>query len=679
MTFRSVIIGVLGAVLIAGTGYINDEVLGLNRLVGNHFPISVFGALLLLVVWVNPVLFAFRKRWRFSPKELAVMVGLTLIGCTIPGSGLMRTFTASLAMPIHYNQTNTGWQDKQVLSYAPPRMLPCEGKYDPDVIGSFVSGLGKDGSFIPLRDVPWWGWRDPLMVWVPLIFLMGLSMICMGLIVHRQWSHHERLRYPIAEFATSLMQQDPDRPFGAIFRNRLFWAGLLTVTFIHVINGLHVWFPGFVKIPLNFAFPQLLERFPGLMNVEYGRHLARLYIYPCVIGFSFFLASEVTLSLGLSLLVYVLVGWCLVNAGVEVSGTDMNGGVFMWQRFGSYLGIALLLLYLGRRYYADVTRRVFGFRSNRPVAPSVTWAGRILLIAVTGAVALLCSVGLDWPVGLTAVVLILLIVLVIARLNAETGLFFCEPLWHPSAVMIGLFGYLSLGPKALAGVCLLTAVFTINARESLMGFVVNALKMSDTCGTKPSRVGFSAVGVFALALLVAVPVVLWADYSHGSLGRRGSLATRRLPKMIFDAVEKSVVELRNTDKLEESESLSTWERIKNIRPDRSFLIAAGIGFAAVAVFSFLRLRYTWFPLHPVLFLVWGTYPMRHFASSFMLGWFIKTLVVRLGGRDKYNKAKALMIGVIAGDVFGALIFMGVGAIYYAVTGFSPENYLVFPR
>ncbi len=54
----------------------------------------------------------------------------------------------------------------------------------------------------------------------------------------------------------------------------------------------------------------------------------------------------------------------------------------------------------------------------------------------------------DWnnlPLRLSylAVGMLLLIYLVMARINAETGLFHCEPLWEPIAVLIGLFGYKS--------------------------------------------------------------------------------------------------------------------------------------------------------------------------------------------------------------------------------------------
>jgi hypothetical protein len=46
--------------------------------------------------------------------------------------------------------------------------------------------------------------------------------------------------------------------------------------------------------------------------------------------------------------------------------------------------------------------------------------------------------------------------------------------------------------------------------------------------------------------------------------------------------------------------------------------------AGLAV-SFLRLRFTGWPLHPVMFLVWSTYAGDSFAQAFLFGWLIKVL------------------------------------------------------
>ena len=111
-------------------------------------------------------------------------------------------------------------------------------------------------------------------------------------------------------------------------------AGAIPVA-IHLINLLQKWYPGSIEIPLRFRFPQVLNTFPALKTVPGGSMLARLYIYPSVIAFTFFLASDVSLSLGLAKVMVVAVGAVLLAWGVDLSSNYMTGGFFPWQRFGS--------------------------------------------------------------------------------------------------------------------------------------------------------------------------------------------------------------------------------------------------------------------------------------------------------------------------------------------------------
>ncbi len=91
-----------------------------------------------------------------------------------------------------------------------------------------------------------------------------------------------------------------------------------------------------------------------------------------------------------------------------------------------------------------------------------------------------------------------------------------------------------------------------------------------------------------------------------------------------------------------------------------------------------RLRYTWFPLHPVIFLLWGSWAMWYTTHSFLLGWMIKTAVTKLGGGKTYHSVRKLMFGVIAGDLLGGLLFALISAVYALVTGLPPISYKTLP-
>ena len=98
------------------------------------------------------------------------------------------------------------------------------------------------------------------------------------------------------------------------------------------------------------------------------------------------------------------------------------------------------------------------------------------------------------------------------------------------------------------------------------------------------------------------------------------------------------------------------------------LISFGGGLVAVLAFAAIRLRWPKWPLHPVLFLVWGTYAGYTFAASFLAGWFIKVAVTQYGGASWYQRLKPMMFGMIAGEMLAGLVTMAVGFVYWLKTG-----------
>ncbi|MFP3937854.1 MAG: DUF6785 family protein [Phycisphaerae bacterium] len=695
MTLRAIIIGALAAIGLAGLGYVSHQV-DLPALVHNHFPVFIFGLLVLLAMVINPLLYFLapkgrKESWRFSAGELAVITGFLLATASIPGAGLMRHLTAVTAMPKHHNRMLVGWRSHQILDYAPYRevelpvgetvemsMLAGRPGETEQLLEGFVgSGLGKPGDPIGPDEIPWEQWIPALVTWAPMILLMAVGVISMAMVVHRQWSSHERLRYPIAMAASTMMQQDTGRPLGTIFRNRTFWLGFGAIFLVHLIRGTYAWDLQGVDIPLSFDLKPVYEKYPDLISVDGGWSLLHPTFSATAVAFGFLLASDVSLSLGLSQAVHVALLIFLVGLGVDVSFNHMTGGVTSWQLFGSYLGVGLLLLYTGRRYYAQVLKLAINFGRSSFVENSAVWAARFFILSVAGLVGMLVVLGLDWPLAIIAVLLIMLVFLVMSRINAESGLFFIMPHWQATAVLLGLFGTYALGPGAVVIVGLMCAVFTIETRECLMPYVVNALKIGDDNGVKPSRMGPSIAGLFAVGLLIAIPVVLWSNYNYGI--KPGDWETDQMPQFTFNAAEQTVTELDLADRLGESEQLNWFERIQNIDPKDGFVLAAGVGLVLAVGFSALRLRYSWWPIHPIIFLVWGTYPMYKLSHSFLLGWVLKTAITRLGGAGRYRGASKFFMGAIAGDLLAGLLFMLVAWAYYAVMGVKPPHgYNVFP-
>ena len=209
---------------------------------------------------------------------------------------------------------------------------------------------------------------------------------------------------------------------------------------------------------------------------------------------------------------------------------------------------------------------------------------------------------LEWTLALLVVLLIYLMFTVLSRLAAESGLLFLQSGWVPLGVLMGLLGVSSLGPQAILVVGVISCILVIDPRECLMPFMVTGLKICETTKVKPAKVGLASPIVFVLGLAVALPVVLWSNYEHG-MPLKDNWGTRTVPTLTFDAGTRAINDLQSNDQLEIAENRGPLGRLSGIwehHPRKTrFLVSLAVGFILVVLVSFLRLRYTWWPIHPI--------------------------------------------------------------------------------
>ncbi|MCE5277562.1 MAG: DUF6785 family protein [Planctomycetaceae bacterium] len=680
MTLRATILGLLGAMFVVTVGYFASQVANLAHFANHFFPIVVFFPLVVFGA-INPLMKRLGGGWRLTSGELSVIAAIMLIGCSLLGTGLMRFWSRGTFMPVLINHGNVRWNKAQAMQQVPSYLLVNDGKYDESLAEAY-RGLRKspDSPSIGLSDVPWGQWRGPLATWMPIILLYSIASICMALMVRRQWAENERLPYPIAQVAAAFMGTDENPPAGGLFRHHLFLVGAIAVFAIHLANGLNTWTNGrFISIPMVYDFFELLQRYPTLGSGVWGFGLVHVALWPTIIAFACFINENVSFSLGISAIPFLLVGVLCTENGVNLNWSYLDGGVLGWQMAGSFLAVGVTILYLGRRYYAQLLGRIFGFGRDGEVRPYEAWAGRIFVICFGLLVLILSKMGLDWPFAAMAVGLFLLGFLVFARINVESGLVLVQSWWQPMAVLVGLFGAEALGLKNLAMIGIFYPVLSFDRRDCLMPMILNGLRICRYNNILAGRVG--AVSVLALVAItvVAVPFGLWVDYNWGfKMGNTPNEASTiaNPPSGTFEYLANSFTELKSTAVLLNSQNLTLWQRLTHIKPDSKFLWSMGLGFGAVLMLAWLRTRYAWWPLHPILLLVWGTGALQEMAYSFLLGWLIKRMALKYG--VSWQSLRIFMIGVIAGDLVGGALWMIAGAISYGITGQQPVKYFIFP-
>ena len=680
MTWRALLLGLFGAAFVCAYTYFNDHIMQQTMFVGNNMPISVYGLLVLFMMFGFPLI----RRLALKRGELATILLLTLIACAIPGSNLLRLFTSTLVLPHRFARTEAGWENQEILSLAPEAMFADISENEEVVLSGFTRGLAEGDRRIPISTVPWSAWVRPMLFWIPLILSLWISLMGLALVVHRQWMDHEHLPYPLVTFTTSLLPE-ADGSRSPIFKNRLFWIGFLIVFLIHSYNYANVWFDDYLvgAVPLGVDSSSLTSLFP---NFEMGGGGALLgdpqfyRIYFTVVAIAYFLPKDVSLSLGIGPFFYFWVVGILATYGIAATGWQGGWATGISREstltMGAFLAMLAVMLYTGRHYYSSVFLRALGLQKGQKIGDEAIWGARVFLVAIVFFI-VYCRivVGLDWLLATLYALGCVGIYLVMGRLIAETGLFFVATVGAPVTVLWTFIGARAIGPQSLLLMFLLSLILFYDTREALMPFVVNALKLADDCRIKPTRAASAGVLALIVGLGVGIPVTLYFQYNHGI---DLSAWQNDQPKVPFNDTIGIIQRLEAQGQLEEAGTASGLGMLRYMSLHRQGVGMFTGAVLAVFLFSALRLRFVNWPLHPVLFLMWATYPGRCFATSFLLGWIIKSAITKYGGATIYQRLKPTMFGVIAGEMLGGLLPMVVSVIYYLSTGKVPLSFGIMP-
>lgn len=659
-TKKSILFGLLGGLIITIFSGYNTAVLKQMDVVGNYLPIlGVFFICFLSFAW-NLIAGRMSPRMVLSHKELVVVLGMTLAVCWIPGTGLYQNLVPQLVYPDYSNSIKPTWQESKILDYLPSALFPHTGAVrtlDEKVHMAFIQGAG--GIINPLK-IPFGAWLMPFVIWLTFIGLFIGATVGLTLLVHRQWAHHEQLRYPLASVADALIRQTPPRRYGDIFSQRLFWWGLLPVLGLYALNYLADWFPGRLpSIPMEYVV-DWTYLFP-VLSQSGNFCLHWFWISYTIIGIAYFVPSDVGLSVGLTAVVGAVIGaqYYLIM-GKPLGVPDME--VF---RGGGYVAFALILAFTGRTYYGPVLLKALGLGKRLPQERQSVLAARVFLLAYAGMIVILRALGMDLLIAFLYVTFVLLMFLVLTRLICESGIPVLTPSWVPGDLMVKLLGPAAVGPGALVFVYFLGSILTTETKQSMMPFLATGIKVADDAKIPTARFLRAIHGAMLVALLVGFCATLWYAYSYGP--PRGS--TVELEKAV-----RHLFTLKDTGQLAASTATHGLAKLKLVRGDsgvNSFFLS---GLVVVLIAYMLRFRFSKWPIHPLLFLLIGTWTAYCTWASFLLGWGIKTVVVKMGGGKAYNQLKPLFIGVIMGELLACGIMILTAFIYRLVTGEAPVSF-----
>lgn len=650
---RAPFLGLVLAMGICALTPFNNIYLQATPLGGGHFPLAPFFIFLLLSLLVY-LLGRLHRALRFlTGIELLIIWIQMVIGSGIAYTGLARTFLINITAPYHYATIGNRWE-QTIQPLLPPALSPSE----PEAIELLYKGIpgGRGMGWLELAgQIPWAGWLKPMLLWGIFIFLSYGVMICLVNIISRQWIHNERMNFPLLKVPQTISSALDKDEFGSFFFNKFLLVGISLPVFLHLLNGLSVYYPTIPPIPtLVLAAPYIADS--GLLV---GFSKLKLYFYPAFIGFAFLTSRQISFSFwffflagGLFYGVLHLLGYSIPQSELGITfGPTLTRPEEM-QMIGAYGVFFIFLVWLARHHLVTVTKQSFLLMPPSTVHSEwfdVRLAFWGLFIGAAGIIAWYVWLGMN---ALTAALLVgafFMISLVAARIICQGGLAYFTLTAAPVDGLIALFGtkFFAGAGGILAGMSQ-KALF-VDLRESLMPSLVHGRSIHQN--RKPQLLLFSSlVLTIFLATIASVIAMLLLCYRFGirelqlEWANRTTLAVfENISKLISAPVESG-----------------TW-----------VFIFALIGALIMLVLVVCYHRLYWWPIHPIGYLTAYSSAMRILWVSFLIGWACNALCMRYGGIHLFRKLQFFFIGLIIGD-----FLMGGG---WALVGlFTGISYRVLP-
>jgi hypothetical protein len=643
ITRRAFLIGILLIPVMCIWNTYTEVVAQATDLAAMSLPIAVVFTLVVLIV-INLALKRYLPRWAFTQAELLYIFIMQFVSIGISGIGMMQ-FLSTMTANIYYYATPENKWKETIYPHLARWLFP-----DESVTRGFFVG---ESSFYRLDVI--YGWLAPILSWSAFIFVLLGVMLCINVIVRRQWMDRERLNFPIAALPVELTREGGSV---TLFRNRLFWYGMGIPIVVQSLASLNYLYPSIPFLPIKPSDPRL-QLGPYFTQPPWnGIGSLDLSFYPLVIGLTYLLSSEVAFSLWFFYLMTkaqdiacVALGFKSPDAGLALQRMPYIGE----QAAGAFIGLAIFALYGARRHLSDVLRKAFTRApdirdDNEPLSyrTAVIGAGTGMLALTLFGVAL----GMVWWVPLLLFTLYYLFIITFTRIRAEAGLPWAfGPYMNPHDVMNAGIGTRTFNTPTLTGMATLLW-FDLDYRCNAMPNQLDSMKMSEGGRLNNRHLAIAILTATLVGALASWWALLTCYYQYGAATANVNGWRTDMGKVPW-------------------QSLMDW--INNPqKPDWVRLQGVGVGTVVTAFLMTMRARFTWWPFHPVGYAIAGTFTMPWLWFATFLGWLIKVVVIRYGGMTSYRRFMPFFIGLILGDyIIGSL-----WAIYGSAL--SIPTYRAFP-
>lgn len=573
---------------------------------------------LLIVAIVNFIIARIFRKYAFSQSELLTIYVILIMSSTVSGHDFSQSLFCTLGTSKWFATPENEWESL-FWRYVPTWLSVNDEK----VLRGFYNGESTVYNISHIK-----GWLKPIFWWTLFLTVITFTTVCINVIIRKQWIEREKLTYPLTQLPYEMTRMDSLRNF---YANKLLLIGFCIALFIGMSNGLSLFSSVFPKIPLKYDVgAHFTDRPWNSMGTT------SLYISPYAIG----LAFPIPLDLLFSCWLFYFV-WKLERILGSISGLNLPGYPFEDQQIlGSYLGIALVSLWMFRKPFLQVIKRVLGLSDDdyaddtrEPMRYRFAFIGTILGMAF---LVMFCyEAGMSSLFAISFFVIYFIITFAYTRMRAELG----PPLQGihysgPLQLIIATVGSRRISAQTLT-VAAPFWTMTKEFRNSPTPFQLESFKLAERSDINTKKLWIVMMASVYVGLLITFWAFLQFNYKLGGVAAwRGVIA--------YDTIERWIV--------------------SPVQTDKTFLTATGIGFVFILANTFMRLRFLWWNLHPLGYPLAGYYHFDKLWFPFFISWLVKWAILKYGGISAYRKAFPLFMGLILGDFVVGSIWGIVGLL-----------------
>jgi hypothetical protein len=579
---------------------------------------------------------------RFAPRlaptrqQILLVYVMVAVSTIISSPYQLRAFLPHLVSMQYQSRTDAGMGD--YARHLPKWLAPR----DPAAIEDYYEGA-------PGKPFPWSEWAVPIAAWYAFLSALFIGAYSVVTLVRKRWIREERLTFPLLAMPMAIASDDW-RSYGSpAGRRAVFMLGFGAAAIYNGINILHTLYPSAPSIGFYIPLaPYFTDRPWTPLGVVF------IFFFVEAIGIGYFVPLEVTFSIWF---------FYLINRAVAIGGTAMGYDTVGFpytqeQSAGGYVAMALFLLYGLRGTLSKSLRRAFERRPSGGADAEVReerWAWIGLAASAVFVLAFARVAGMAMWLALGYFGILLLFVLVVARIRAETGvpLGFVYPYSLPKEMLLNVVSV----PQTLAwggtgSFVLLSSMAWLSRHHFVQEHAAYQLDGAKIASDNrlAMRTLLLFVGVaFAVGLAAAFWSHLNAYYTIGS-NMAGGGGTGEYRAMVA---------------AQEYQQMSSRLAAPPLR-DMGKLFAMGAGFLAVSGLSLMRAQMLRLPLHPLGFLIATAYgESLNCWFAMFVAWLLKAMILRFGGLPLYRKGIPFFLGLTIGHFFLAGIAWPVISLFIA--------------